>query len=101
MLTFTSRMATARAVIEVHVAQLGFKPKQITLAVGSSSATQVKHATLAKLRHQAAVQQQQEYERRQQQSHRGASSRRKATRRAAAGRWARMYRGARAAPRAT
>lgn len=72
VLTFTpSRMATARAVIEVHVAQLGFKPKQITL-VGSSSATQVKHATLAKLRHQAAVQQQQEYERRQQQSHRGA-----------------------------
>ena len=49
LLTFTpSRMATARAVIEVHVAQLGFKPHQITL-VGSSSAHQVRTATLARL----------------------------------------------------
>ena len=69
VLTYTpSRMATARCVIEVHVAQLGFRPRQITL-VGSSSALEVKAATLAKLRHEAAVRQHHENEsrRRQQQ----------------------------------
>ena len=86
-------------VIEVHVAQLGFKPQQITL-VGSSSATQVKHATLAKLRHQAAVQQQQERERRQQQSHRGALFEAEGDAASGGGALGEDVPGARAAPRA-
>lgn len=52
--TFTpSRMATASCIVEVHVAQLGWKPVQITL-VGSSSAHQVRTATLSKLYSQGA-----------------------------------------------
>ena len=48
-----SKLATARAVIELHIAQLGFQPQTITL-VGSSSAHMNRNAALARLYREGA-----------------------------------------------
>ena len=55
LVTFTpSRLATAHAVIELHVAQLNLPPKTVQL-VGSSAPLQVKEQTLARLAREDAA----------------------------------------------